>query len=158
MAMSKGIKQARSAFGRSLTPYLRKIQQFPMLARDDEYLIARPWREHGDASAAQRLVTSHLRLVVKIARCCRGHTVPLSELISEGNVGLMQAVSRFDPERGFPLSTYPVWWIRAAIQQYILSSNSLVKIVATTARKKLFFSLSTSQGHLHLTHHAPTPP
>ncbi len=149
--MSKGIKQAPSAFGRSLTPYLRKIQQFPMLARDEEYLLARRWREHGDASAAQRLVTSHLRLVVKIARCCRGHTVPLSELISEGNVGLMQAVSRFDPERGFRLSTYAVWWIRAAIQQYILSSNSLVKIVATTARKKLFFSLRTCKGQLQLT-------
>src|SRR5258708_19036568 len=151
MAMSKGIKQAPSAFGRSLTPYLRKIQQFPMLARDEEYLLARRWREHGDASAAQRLVTSHLRLVVKMARCCRGHTLPLNELISEGNVGLIQAVKRFDPERGFRFSTYAVWWIHAAIQQYILSSNSLVKIVATTARKKLFFSLRTCKGQLQLT-------
>src|SRR5258708_841222 len=117
MAMSKGIKQAPSAFGRSLTPYLRKIQQFPMLARDEEYLLARRWREHGDASAAQRLVTSHLRLVVKIARCCRGHTVPLSELISEGNVGLMQAVSRFHPHRGLPLSPYALSWIPPAVHQ-----------------------------------------
>src|SRR5713226_9060061 len=98
--MTSGIDLASGAFD-GLAPYLRQIRQFPMLAPDEEYLLARRWREQGDASAAQRLVTSHLRLVVKIAKCCRGHTLPLSELISEGNVGLMQAVDRFDPERGF---------------------------------------------------------
>ena len=140
-----------SVFDRSLTPYLREIQWFPMLARDEEYLLARQWREHGDASAARRLVSSHLRLVVKIARCRRGHTVALSDLISEGNVGLMQAVKRFDPERGFRLSTYAAWWIHAAIQQYILSSSSLVKIATTTAQKKLFFGLRTCKGQLQAT-------
>src|SRR5258708_17454471 len=122
MAMSKGIKQAPSAFGRSLTPYLRKIQQFPMLARDEEYLLARRWREHGDASAAQRLVTSHLRLVVKIARCCRGHTVPLSELISEGNVGLMQAGTRFGPLSGSRRATPARGWDPPAVVPYLLLS------------------------------------
>ena len=149
--MSKGIKQAPRVFDGSLTPYLQEIQRFPMLARDEEYLLARRWREHGDASAAHRLVTSHLRLVVKMARSCRGHTVPLSELISEGNVGLMQAVNRFDPERGVRLSTYAAWWIHAAVQQYILSSYSLVKIVPTPARKKLFFGLRACKGQLHAT-------
>jgi RNA polymerase sigma-32 factor len=149
--MSKGIKQTPSAFDGGLTPYLREIKRFPMLARDEEYLLARRWREHGDASAAQQLVTSHLRLVVKMARCCRGHTVPLGELISEGNVGLMQAINRFDPERGVRLSTYAAWWIHAAVQQYILSSNSLVKIVPTPARKKLFFGLRACKGQLQAT-------
>jgi RNA polymerase sigma-32 factor len=119
-----------------------------MLGLDEEYLLAKRWREHGDSGAAQRLVSSHLRLVVKIAKCCRSHTLPLSELISEGNVGLIQAVDRFDPERGFRLTTYAAWWIRAAIQRYIMSSSSLVRMGTTTAQKKLFFGLRSCKEQL----------
>jgi len=119
-----------------------------MLEPEEEYLLAKRWREHGDSGAAQRLVSSHLRLVVKIAKCCRSHTLPLSELISEGNVGLMQAVDRFDPERGFRLTTYAVWWIRAAIQRHIMSSSSLVRMGTTTAQKKLFFGLRSCKEQL----------
>jgi RNA polymerase sigma-32 factor len=132
----------------NLARYLQEIRKFPMLAADEEYMLAKRWREHEDPDAAQRLVTSHLRLVAKIAMGYRGYGLPLSELISEGNVGMMQAVKRFDPERGFRLATYAMWWIRAAIQEYILHSWSLVKMGTTAAQKKLFFNLRKLKGQL----------
>jgi RNA polymerase sigma-32 factor len=125
----------------NLARYLQEIRKFPMLAPEEEYMLAKAWREHGDADSAHKLVTSHLRLVAKIAMGYRGYGLPLAELISEGNVGMMQAVKRFDPERGFRLATYAMWWIRAAIQEYILHSWSLVKMGTTAAQKKLFFNL-----------------
>ena len=125
----------------NLAFYLREIRRFPLLDPNEEYMLAKAWREHGDLDAAHKLVTSHLRLVAKIAMGYRGYGLPLSELISEGNVGMMQAVKRFDPDRGFRLATYAMWWIRAAIQEYILHSWSLVKIGTTAAQKKLFFNL-----------------
>ena len=125
----------------SLSRYLQEIRKFPMLAQQEEYMLARAWKEHGDTEAAHKLVTSHLRLVAKIAMGYRGYGLPLGELISEGNVGMMQAVKRFDPERGFRLATYAMWWIRASIQEYILHSWSLVKMGTTAAQKKLFFNL-----------------
>jgi RNA polymerase sigma-32 factor len=125
----------------SLAYYLREIRRFPVLDPNEEFILAKAWREHGDLSAAHKLVTSHLRLVAKIAMGYRGYGLPLSELISEGNVGMMQAVKRFDPDRGFRLATYAMWWIRAAIQEYVLRSWSLVKIGTTAAQKKLFFNL-----------------
>jgi len=125
----------------NLQRYLQEIRKFPMLEPEEEYMLAKRWREHEDAEAAQRLVTSHLRLVAKIAMGYRGYGLPVSELIAEGNVGMMQAVKRFDPERGFRLATYAMWWIRAAIQEYILHSWSLVKMGTTAAQKKLFFNL-----------------
>src|SRR5271165_442113 len=124
-----------------LARYLQEIRRFPMLEPQEEYLLAKRWREHGDREAAHRLVTSHLRLVVKIAMGYRGYGLPASELISEGNVGMMQAVERYDPARGFRLATYAAWWIRAAIQEYVLHSWSLVKMGTTAAQKKLFFGL-----------------
>ncbi|MBX6320224.1 MAG: RNA polymerase sigma factor RpoH [Rhodospirillaceae bacterium] len=132
----------------NLTRYLQEIRKFPMLEPEEEYMLAKRWREHGDVEAAHRMVTSHLRLVAKIAMGYRGYGLPLSELISEGNVGMMQAVKRFDPERGFRLATYAMWWIRAAIQEYILHSWSLVKIGTTAAQKKLFFNLRKIKGQL----------
>jgi RNA polymerase sigma-32 factor len=132
----------------NLARYLQEIRKFPMLAADEEYMLAKRWKEHEDPEAAQRLVTSHLRLVAKIAMGYRGYGLPLSELISEGNVGMMQAVKRFDPERGFRLATYAMWWIRAAIQEYILHSWSLVKMGTTAAQKKLFFNLRKLKGQL----------
>jgi RNA polymerase sigma-32 factor len=132
----------------NLGRYLREIRKFPMLAPEEEYMLAKRWREHEDPDAAHRLVTSHLRLVAKIAMGYRGYGLPLSELISEGNVGMMQAVKRFDPERGFRLATYAMWWIRAAIQEYILHSWSLVKMGTTAAQKKLFFNLRKLKGQL----------
>jgi RNA polymerase sigma-32 factor len=125
----------------NLARYLQEIRKFPMLEPEEEYMLAKRWREHGDSEAAHKLVTSHLRLVAKIAMGYRGYGLPLAELISEGNVGMMQAVKRFDPERGFRLATYAMWWIRAAIQEYILHSWSLVKMGTTAAQKKLFFNL-----------------
>ena len=125
----------------SLAHYLHAIRQFPMLEANEEYMLAKAWREHDDLNAAHRLVTSHLRLVARIAVGYRGYGLPLSELIAEGNVGMMQAVKRFDPDRGFRLSTYAIWWIKAAIQEYVLRSWSLVKIGTTAAQKKLFFNL-----------------
>jgi RNA polymerase sigma-32 factor len=119
-----------------------------MLEQDQEYMLAKSWREHDDVDAAHQLVTSHLRLVAKIAMGYRGYGLPLSELISEGNVGMMQAVKRFDPERGFRLATYAMWWIRAAIQEYILHSWSLVKMGTTAAQKKLFFNLRKLKGQM----------
>ncbi len=128
--------------------YLQEIRKFPMLDADTEFMLAKRWQEHEDPAAAQKLVTSHLRLVAKIAMGYRGYGLPLSELISEGNVGMMQAVKRFDPDRGFRLATYAMWWIRAAIQEYILHSWSLVKIGTTAAQKKLFFNLRKIKGQL----------
>jgi RNA polymerase sigma-32 factor len=132
----------------SLTRYLQEIRKFPMLEPEEEYMLAKRWKEHEDSEAAHRLVTSHLRLVAKIAMGYRGYGLPLSELISEGNVGMMQAVKRFDPDRGFRLATYAMWWIRAAIQEYILHSWSLVKMGTTAAQKKLFFNLRKLKGQL----------
>jgi len=132
----------------SLTRYLQEIRKFPMLEPEEEYMLAKRWKEHEDSEAAHRLVTSHLRLVAKIAMGYRGYGLPLSELISEGNVGMMQAVKRFDADRGFRLATYAMWWIRAAIQEYILHSWSLVKMGTTAAQKKLFFNLRKLKGQL----------
>jgi RNA polymerase sigma-32 factor len=132
----------------SLTRYLQEIRKFPMLEPEEEYMLAKRWKEREDSEAAHRLVTSHLRLVAKIAMGYRGYGLPLSELISEGNVGMMQAVKRFDPDRGFRLATYAMWWIRAAIQEYILHSWSLVKMGTTAAQKKLFFNLRRLKGQM----------
>ena len=132
----------------NLSRYLQDIRKFPMLENDEEFMLAKRWREHDDVDAAHKLVTSHLRLVAKIAMGYRGYGLPLSELISEGNVGMMQAVKRFDPDRGFRLATYAMWWIRAAIQEYILHSWSLVKMGTTAAQKKLFFNLRKLKGQL----------
>ncbi len=132
----------------NLSSYLQEIRKFPMLEQDEEYMLAKAWRERGDSEAAHKLVTSHLRLVAKIAMGYRGYGLPLSELISEGNVGMMQAVKRFDPERGFRLATYAMWWIRASIQEYILHSWSLVKMGTTASQKKLFFNLRKLKGQL----------
>ena len=132
----------------NLARYLQEIRKFPMLQPEEEYMLAKRWREHDDPDAAHRLVTSHLRLVAKIAMGYRGYGLPLSELISEGNVGMMQAVKRFDPDRGFRLATYAMWWIRASIQEYILHSWSLVKMGTTAAQKKLFFNLRRLKGQL----------
>lgn len=129
------------AEGSGLARYLDEIRRFPMLDAGEEYMLAKRWREHEDVEAAHKLVTSHLRLVAKIAMGYRGYGLPMNEIISEGNVGLMQAVKRFDPDRGFRLATYAMWWIRAAIQEYILHSWSLVKMGTTAAQKKLFFNL-----------------
>jgi len=131
-----------------VSQYLREIRQFPMLEPDEEFMLAKRWREHEDSDAAHQLVTSHLRLVAKIAMGYRGYGLPVGELISEGNVGLMQAVKRFDPDRGFRLATYAMWWIRASIQEYILHSWSLVKMGTTAAQKKLFFNLRKIKGKL----------
>ncbi|HEX2581973.1 MAG TPA: RNA polymerase sigma factor RpoH [Dongiaceae bacterium] len=132
----------------SLARYLDEIRKFPLLEADEEFMLAKRWQEHQDTSAAHRLVTSHLRLVAKIAMGYRGYGLPVAELISEGNIGMMQAVKKFDPDRGFRLATYAMWWIRAAIQEYILRSWSLVKIGTTAAQKKLFFSLRRTKGQL----------
>jgi RNA polymerase sigma-32 factor len=132
----------------SLSRYLQEIRKFPMLEPEEEYMLAKAWTEHDDTEAAHKLVTSHLRLVAKIAMGYRGYGLPVGELIAEGNVGMMQAVKRFDPERGFRLATYAMWWIRAAIQEYILRSWSLVKIGTTAAQKKLFFNLRKIKGQI----------
>ncbi|MEE9139640.1 MAG: RNA polymerase sigma factor RpoH [Alphaproteobacteria bacterium] len=131
-----------------LSRYLEEIRKFPMLTPDEEFMLAKRWREHGDSEAAHKLVTSHLRLVAKIAMGYRGYGLPVNELIAEGNVGMMQAVKRFDPDRGFRLATYAMWWIRAAIQEYILHSWSLVKMGTTAAQKKLFFNLRRLKGQI----------
>jgi len=132
----------------NLSRYLQEIRKFPMLGPEEEYVLAKRFREEGDRDSANRLVTSHLRLVAKIAMGYRGYGLPIGELISEGNVGMMQAVKRFDPERGFRLATYAMWWIRAAIQEYILHSWSLVKMGTTAAQKKLFFNLRKLKGQM----------
>jgi RNA polymerase sigma-32 factor len=131
-----------------LTHYLEEIRRFPMLEPQEEYMLAKRWREHGDRDAAHRLVTSHLRLVAKIAMGYRGYGLPISEVISEGNVGLMQAVKRFEPDKGFRLATYAMWWIKAAIQEYILRSWSLVKMGTTANQKKLFFNLRKAKSKI----------
>jgi RNA polymerase sigma-32 factor len=131
-----------------LPPYLEQIRRFPMLEPHEEYMLAKCWREHGDRKAAQRLVTSHLRLVAKIAIGYRGYGLPISEVISEGNIGLMQAVKRFEPDKGFRLATYAMWWIKSAIQEYILRSWSLVKIGTTANQKKLFFNLRKAKSRM----------
>jgi RNA polymerase sigma-32 factor len=131
-----------------LARYLEEIRRFPMLEPHEEYMLAKRWQEHADSDAAHRLVTSHLRLVARIAMGYRGYGLPIGEVISEGNVGLMQAVKRFDPDRGFRLATYAMWWIRASIQEYILRSWSLVKMGTTAAQKKLFFNLRRIKGQL----------
>jgi RNA polymerase sigma-32 factor len=131
-----------------LSRYLDEIRRFPMLEPQEEYMLAKSWREHGDRTAAHRLVTSHLRLVAKIAMGYRGYGLPISEVISEGNVGLMQAVKRFEPEKGFRLATYAMWWIKAAIQEYILRSWSLVKMGTTANQKKLFFNLRKAKSRI----------
>jgi RNA polymerase sigma-32 factor len=131
-----------------LTRYLEEIRRFPMLEPQEEFMLAKRWREHGDRDAAHKLVTSHLRLVAKIAMGYRGYGLPISEVISEGNVGLMQAVKRFEPEKGFRLATYAMWWIKAAIQEYILRSWSLVKMGTTANQKKLFFNLRKAKSKI----------
>jgi RNA polymerase sigma-32 factor len=131
-----------------LTRYLQEIRKFPMLEKEQEFNLATDWRSKGDVEAAHKLVTSHLRLVAKIAMGYRGYGLPIGEVISEGNVGLMQAVKKFEPERGFRLATYAMWWIRAAIQEYILRSWSLVKMGTTAAQKKLFFNLRRIKGEI----------
>ena len=131
-----------------LSRYLTEIRKFPMLAKDEEFMLAKRWVEHEDTEAAERLVTSHLRLVAKIAMGYRGYGLPMGEVISEGNVGLMQAVKKFDPDKGFRLATYAMWWIRASIQEYILRSWSLVKLGTTAAQKKLFFNLRRMKGEI----------
>tara|TARA_Y100000590_G_scaffold457521_1_gene610325 strand:+ start:243 stop:1100 length:858 start_codon:yes stop_codon:yes gene_type:complete len=132
----------------SLALYLQEIKKFPMLTAEEEYMLAKSYKEHGDAKAAHKLVTSHLRLVAKIAMGFRGYGLPLVDLISEGNVGIMLAVKKFDPEKGFRLATYAMWWIRAQIQEYVLHSWSLVKIGTTAAQKKLFFNLKKLRNQL----------
>jgi RNA polymerase sigma-32 factor len=132
----------------SLTNYLKEIGRFPMLEQQEEYMLAKQWREHENRDAVQRLVTSHLRLVAKIAKSYRGYGLPISEVISEGNIGLMQAVKRFDPDKGFRLATYAIWWIRAGIHEYILRSWSLVKIGTTANQKKLFFNLRKAKSEI----------
>ena len=131
-----------------LARYLEEIRRFPMLEPKEEYMLAKRWQQHEDSDAAQKLVTSHLRLVARIAMGYRGYGLPIGEVVSEGNVGLMQAVKRFDPEKGFRLATYAMWWIKAAIQEYILRSWSLVKMGTTAAQKKLFFNLRKLKGQL----------
>ena len=131
-----------------LSRYLTEIRKFPMLTKDEEFMLAKRWSEHQDSDAAHQLVTSHLRLVAKIAMGYRGYGLPIGEVISEGNVGLMQAVKKFDPDRGFRLATYAMWWIRASIQEYILRSWSLVKMGTTAAQKKLFFNLRKAKSEI----------
>ena len=132
----------------NLAVYLQEIKKFPMLTAEEEYMLAKRYKEHGDSEAAHKLVTSHLRLVAKIAMGYRGYGLPVTDLISEGNVGIMQAVKKFDPEKGFRLATYAMWWIRAQIQEYVLHSWSLVKIGTTAAQKKLFFNLRKIKNQL----------
>jgi RNA polymerase sigma-32 factor len=132
-----------------LSRYLAEIRKFPLLAPEEEYMLAKRWKEHEDAEAARKLITSHLRLVAKIAMGYRGYGLPVSEIVAEGNVGLMQAVKRFDPERGFRLATYAMWWIRASIQEFILRSWSLVKIGTTSDQKKLFFNLRKAKNKIN---------
>src|ERR1700730_1202119 len=134
--------------GSGLTHYLDQIRRCPMLERQEEYMLAKRWREHSDRDAAHKLVASHLRLVTKIAMGYRGYGLPISEVISEGNIGLLQAVERFEPEKGFRLATYATWWIKAAIQEYILRSWSLVKMGTTANQKKLFFNLRKAKSKI----------
>ena len=155
--MARASLPALASLEGGLSRYLDEIRRFPMLQPQEEYMLAKRWREHEDPAAAERLVTSHLRLVAKIAMGYRGYGLPIAEVISEGNVGLMQAVKRFEPEKGFRLATYAMWWIKAAIQEYILRSWSLVKMGTTANQKRLFFNLrrvksqiqALSEGDMH---------
>jgi RNA polymerase sigma-32 factor len=155
MKIMEGAYMARSAAMPMITAegglsrYLEEIRRFPMLEPQEEYMLAKSWREHGDRDAAHKLVTSHLRLVAKIAMGYRGYGLPISEIVSEGNVGLMQAVKRFEPDKGFRLATYAMWWIKAAIQEYILRSWSLVKMGTTANQKKLFFNLRKAKSKIN---------
>lgn len=157
MAVGQNIAPVISPEG-NLSRYLQDIRKFPMLEKGEEYMLAKAWVDHEDSESAHKLVTSHLRLVAKIAMGYRGYGLPVGELISEGNVGMMQAVKRFDPEKGFRLSTYAMWWIKAAIQEYILRSWSLVKIGTTAAQKKLFFNLKRIKGQLQALDEGDLPP
>ena len=143
---SRGLPSLQGEGG--LSRYLTEIRKFPLLAPEEEYMLAKRWKEHEDPDAAKKLITSHLRLVAKIAMGYRGYGLPVSEIVAEGNVGLMQAVKRFEPDKGFRLATYAMWWIRAAIQEYILRSWSLVKMGTTASQKKLFFNLRRIKGQL----------
>jgi len=143
---SRGLPALSSDAG--LSRYLSEIRKFPLLTPEDEFMFAKRLKEHGDPEAARRLVTSHLRLVAKIAMGYRGYGLPISEIVSEGNIGLMQAVKRFDPDKGFRLATYAMWWIRAAIQEYVLRSWSMVKLGTTAAQKKLFFNLRKAKSNI----------
>ncbi|WP_428248873.1 RNA polymerase sigma factor RpoH [Ferrovibrio sp.] len=146
--MSRSLTVPAISADGGLSRYLSEIRRFPMLEQEEEFMLAKAWRERGDVDSAHKLVTSHLRLVAKIAMGYRGYGLPLGELIAEGNIGMMQAVKRYDPDRGFRLSTYAMWWIRASMQEYILRSWSLVKIGTTAAQKKLFFNLRRMRGQL----------
>jgi RNA polymerase sigma-32 factor len=149
MATKKGIVSLPASGGEAgLNRYLTEIKKFPILSPEEEYMLAKRWREHGDTEAAAKLVNSHLRLVAKIAMGYRGYGLPVSELISEGNIGLMQGVKKFEPDRGFRLATYAMWWIRAGIQEFILRSWSLVKMGTTAAQKKLFFNLRRMKNQI----------
>jgi RNA polymerase sigma-32 factor len=148
MATRNQISNLPTPSAGGLSIYLTQIKKFPMLDAEEEYMLAKNWRENGNLQSAHKLVTSHLRLVAKIAMGYRGYGLPVNELISEGNLGLMQAVKKFDPEKGFRLATYAMWWIKAAIQEYVLRSWSLVKIGTTTAQKKLFFNLKKIKNQI----------
>jgi len=148
MVKKKEISNLPSPSVGGLSLYLAQIKKFPMLDAEEEYMLAKNWRENGNLQSAHKLVTSHLRLVAKIAMGYRGYGLPVNELISEGNLGLMQAVKKFDPEKGFRLATYAMWWIKAAIQEYVLRSWSLVKMGTTTAQKKLFFNLKKLKNQI----------
>ena len=148
MSSDKNIKNLPSPSVGGLSLYLTQIKKFPMLDAEEEYMLAKNWRENGNIKSAHKLVTSHLRLVAKIAMGYRGYGLPINELISEGNIGLMQAVKKFDPDKGFRLATYAMWWIKAAIQEYVLKSWSLVKMGTTTAQKKLFFNLKKIKSQI----------
>jgi RNA polymerase sigma-32 factor len=147
MARSTSLPAIASGEG-GLSRYLQEIRQFPMLAPEEEFMLAKRWREHADSKAAERMITSHLRLVAKIAMGYRGYGLPIGEVISEGNVGLMQAVKRFEPDKGFRLATYAMWWIKASIQEYVLRSWSLVKMGTTASQKKLIFNLRKMKGQI----------
>ena len=148
MAQVKAVSIPASGGEAGLNRYLSEIKKFPILAPEEEYMLAKRWKEHGDTDAAAKLVNSHLRLVAKIAMGYRGYGLPVSELISEGNIGLMQGVKKFEPDRGFRLATYAMWWIRASIQEFILRSWSLVKMGTTAAQKKLFFNLRRMKNQI----------
>ena len=148
MTTDKEITNLPSPASGSLSLYLSQIKKFPMLDAEEEYMLAKNWKERGNLKAAHKLVTSHLRLVAKIAMGYRGYGLPVNELISEGNIGLMQAVKKFDPDKGFRLATYAMWWIKASIQEYVLRSWSLVKMGTTTAQKKLFFNLKKIKNQI----------
>ena len=148
MKKSSKITNLPTPTSAGLSVYLAQIKKFPMLDAEEEYMLAKNWRENGNLKSAHKLVTSHLRLVAKIAMGYRGYGLPVNELISEGNIGLMQAVKKFDPDKGFRLATYAMWWIKAAIQEYVLRSWSLVKMGTTTAQKKLFFNLKKIKNQI----------